>query len=138
MQPVSMIGAQGALRVLALGAHCDDIEIGCGGTLLRLLAERERVEVHWVVFCSTAERAAEGRASASAFLDGAWLPLGLGAVVPLLWMFVKVMVFMLAYVWFRGTFPRYRFDQLMALGWKWMLPLALVNVVITGIMKLAV
>jgi NADH-quinone oxidoreductase subunit H len=73
----------------------------------------------------------------SAFLDGAWLPFGLAAVVPLLWMFIKVMVFMLAYVWFRGTFPRYRFDQLMALGWKWMLPLALVNVVITGVMKLA-
>ena len=57
----------------------------------------------------------------SAFLDGAWLPLGLGMLVPMLWMAAKVMIFMLAYVWFRGTFPRYRFDQLMALGWKWML-----------------
>jgi NADH-quinone oxidoreductase subunit H len=74
----------------------------------------------------------------SAFLDGAWLPLGLGLLVPMLWMAAKVMIFMLAYVWFRGTFPRYRFDQLMALGWKWMLPLALLNVVITGIMKIAV
>jgi NADH-quinone oxidoreductase subunit H len=74
----------------------------------------------------------------SAFLDGAWLPFGLGAVVPMLWFAAKVMVFMLAYVWFRGTFPRYRFDQLMALGWKWMLPLALVNVVVTGVVKLAV
>ena len=58
----------------------------------------------------------------SAFLDGARLPLGLGLLVPMLWMAAKVMIFMLAYVWFRGTFPRYRFDQLMALGWKWMLP----------------
>jgi NADH-quinone oxidoreductase subunit H len=73
----------------------------------------------------------------SAFLDGAWLPFGLAAVVPLLWMGVKLMGFMLVYVWFRGTFPRYRFDQLMALGWKWMLPLALANVVATGIVKLA-
>jgi NADH-quinone oxidoreductase subunit H len=71
------------------------------------------------------------------FLDGAWLPFGLAALVPLFWMAVKLMTFMLVYVWFRGTFPRYRFDQLMALGWKWMLPLALANVVLTGIVKLA-
>ena len=71
------------------------------------------------------------------FLDGSWLPFGLSAVVPMLWFAAKVMVFMLAYVWFRGTFPRYRFDQLMALGWKWMLPLALANVILTGIGKLA-
>jgi LmbE family N-acetylglucosaminyl deacetylase len=57
-------------RVLALGAHCDDIEIGCGGTLLRLAAERRSLEVAWVVFCSTPERAAEARASAGAFLEG--------------------------------------------------------------------
>ncbi len=61
-----------------------------------------------------------------------------GLLVPMLWMAAKVMIFMLAYVWFRGTFPRYRFDQLMALGWKWMLPLALINVVLTGVVKLAV
>ena len=42
----------------------DDIEIGCGGTILRLIAERRGLEVLWVVFCSTPERAAEARASA--------------------------------------------------------------------------
>jgi NADH-quinone oxidoreductase subunit H len=74
----------------------------------------------------------------SAFLDGAWLPLGLSALVPMIWLGAKLMIFMFAYVWFRGTFPRYRFDQLMALGWKWMLPLALINVLLTGVFKLAV
>ncbi|HEV7919932.1 MAG TPA: NADH-quinone oxidoreductase subunit NuoH [Thermoanaerobaculia bacterium] len=51
--------------------------------------------------------------------------------------FTKVMVFMLIYIWFRGTFPRFRFDQLMDLGWKWMIPLALGNIFVTGIILLA-
>jgi LmbE family N-acetylglucosaminyl deacetylase len=57
-------------RILALGAHADDIEIGCGGTLLRLAAEQRRLEVKWVVLCATPERALEARASAAAFLEG--------------------------------------------------------------------
>lgn len=58
----------------------------------------------------------------------------LGAVI----FITKVMCFMLGYVWFRATFPRFRFDQLMDLGWKWMIPLALANIVVTGIVVLAV
>jgi NADH-quinone oxidoreductase subunit H len=49
---------------------------------------------------------------------------------------VKVMTFMMVYIWFRATFPRFRFDQLMDLGWKWMIPLALANIVVTGIVVL--
>jgi NADH-quinone oxidoreductase subunit H len=51
--------------------------------------------------------------------------------------FAKVMFFMLVYIWFRATFPRFRFDQLMDLGWKWMIPLALGNIVVTAIFVLA-
>ncbi|HKP56860.1 MAG TPA: PIG-L deacetylase family protein [Polyangiales bacterium] len=61
----------GPLRVLCLGAHSDDIEIGCGGTILRLLAERPGSEVDWVVFSADAEREREARASAAEFLAGA-------------------------------------------------------------------
>jgi NADH-quinone oxidoreductase subunit H len=49
----------------------------------------------------------------------------------------KVMVFMMVYIWFRATFPRFRFDQLMDLGWKWLIPLALANIVVTAIVILA-
>jgi len=71
MRPLSVLEAGGGpLRVLALGAHPDDIEIGCGGTLLRLAAQRRELDVHWAVFCSTPERAAEARRSADLFLTG--------------------------------------------------------------------
>lgn len=62
--------ADGPKRILALGAHADDIEIGCGGAILRLAAERCGLEVLWVVFSATPERAAEARASAGEFLAG--------------------------------------------------------------------
>jgi len=69
--PLSLrAGATGPSRVLCLGAHCDDIEIGCGGTLLRWLEERPDLDVRWVVFSSDARRAAETRASARRFLGG--------------------------------------------------------------------
>jgi len=60
-----------------------------------------------------------------------------GALIGALIFVAKVMCFMVIYIWFRGTFPRYRFDQLMDLGWKWMIPLALVNIIVTGIVVLS-
>jgi LmbE family N-acetylglucosaminyl deacetylase len=58
------------LEVLCLGAHSDDIEIGCGGTLLRLLAERPDARVNWVVFSADDDREAEARRCAADFLTG--------------------------------------------------------------------
>jgi len=57
--------------VLCLGAHADDIEIGCGGTLLQLLRERPDLAVVWVVCSAAGPRAAEARRSATRVLRGA-------------------------------------------------------------------
>lgn len=57
----------GALTVLCLGAHSDDIEIGCGGTILRLAEQYPDVRFHWVVFSATGVREAEARRAASMF-----------------------------------------------------------------------
>lgn len=59
------------LRILCLGAHCDDIEIGCGGTVLRLLEEHPGTSVRWVVFASTPERKREAQACSEALLTRA-------------------------------------------------------------------
>ncbi len=57
--------------VLCLGAHADDIEVGCGGTLLRMLAEQRAVSVHWVVLSALGDRADEAVAGAEMFLGDA-------------------------------------------------------------------
>jgi LmbE family N-acetylglucosaminyl deacetylase len=58
-------------KILCLGAHCDDIEIGCGGTVLRWLEEHPNLEVCWVVLSSTRERKKEALKGADLFLRGA-------------------------------------------------------------------
>jgi LmbE family N-acetylglucosaminyl deacetylase len=59
---------QEPLNVLLLGAHSDDIEIGCGGTILRLIRENPEITVTWVVFSALGERGEEARKSAQEFL----------------------------------------------------------------------
>ena len=62
----------GPLKVLCLGAHADDIEIGCGGTILTLLASRRNVECHWIVLSGGGTpREREARRAAALFLKGA-------------------------------------------------------------------
>lgn len=59
------------VKLLFLGAHSDDIEIGCGGTILQWLSSRANLHVVWVVFSASLEREREARTSASFFLHGA-------------------------------------------------------------------
>jgi LmbE family N-acetylglucosaminyl deacetylase len=61
----------GVKRVLCLGAHGDDIEIGCGGTILSLIEKSNRIEFYWLVLSANPERAKEARRSARAFLGRA-------------------------------------------------------------------
>lgn len=56
------------LHLLCLGAHCDDIEIGCGGTLLKFIEQNQVQKIKWVVFASNPTRKAEAQQSAEAFL----------------------------------------------------------------------
>ena len=71
MLPLPLGQANGAARrVLALGAHPDDIEIGCAGTLLKLIEQEALDEACWVVLSGKGERADEARVSAEALLDG--------------------------------------------------------------------
>lgn len=58
------------LNILALGAHCDDIEIGCGGTLLKLIDQGRVAHITWVVFASNEMRKQEALSSAAQFLEG--------------------------------------------------------------------
>jgi LmbE family N-acetylglucosaminyl deacetylase len=70
MRALGLIDLPGRKRshILCIGAHCDDIDIGCGGTLLSLLERNAGAQVTWVVMGSTPERARELRASARRFL----------------------------------------------------------------------
>src|SRR5262245_46466478 len=65
--------------------------------------------------------------AALAFLD----------VIPgVIWFVAKVIVFLYFYLWFRASWPRYRYDQLMKIGWQWLLPISMANVIVTAVLVL--
>jgi NADH-quinone oxidoreductase subunit H len=83
--------------------------------------------------------------AAVCFLGGWTLPWYITKVFPFLnlvpgffWYLMKVYAFIFFYYWIRATVPRYRYDQLMRIGWKILIPIALANIVITGLIKLII
>ncbi len=80
------------------------------------------------------------------FLGGANSPFGhifdnvailngtiIGAILPIFWFVAKILFFLLLYIWVRGTLPRFRYDQLMNFGWKFLLPVAILNILATAL-----
>jgi NADH-quinone oxidoreductase subunit H len=61
------------------------------------------------------------------------MPPVLHAIQGVFWFTAKVLVFLYAFIWYRATFPRYRYDQLMNVGWRWMIPIALANLIGTAV-----
>jgi NADH-quinone oxidoreductase subunit H len=75
-------------------------------------------------------------ALATTLFLGGWHGPGPIALAPL-WVLLKIFAFLFLFIWVRATLPRLRYDQLMALGWKVMLPLATVNALVTAVLVVA-
>jgi NADH-quinone oxidoreductase subunit H len=79
----------------------------------------------------------------SVFFFGGWLsPFESWTFLPellrapgFIWLFLKVSFFLFCFLWFRATFPRYRYDQIMRLGWKVFIPVTLVWITVEGVLK---
>jgi NADH-quinone oxidoreductase subunit H len=65
--------------------------------------------------------------------DGVFATGIIHAVLPVVWFVAKVFAFLLLYIWVRATLPRFRYDQLMGFGWKFLLPVAMVNILATAL-----
>jgi NADH-quinone oxidoreductase subunit H len=55
------------------------------------------------------------------------------AILPVFWFVLKILAFLFLYIWVRSTLPRFRYDQLMSFGWKFLLPLAIANIIVTSL-----
>jgi len=62
-----------------------------------------------------------------------YVPVFVSDLLPVVWFLLRVLAFLFLYIWVRGTLPRFRYDQLMAFSWKFLLPLALANIIITAL-----
>ncbi len=58
------------------------------------------------------------------------------AIQGVFWFLAKVFIFLFVYIWMRGTLPRFRYDQLMSFGWKFLLPVSIANVIVTSVVIL--
>ncbi len=76
------------------------------------------------------------------FFGGASSPFGhlfpsfggfLDAILPIFWFVIKIFAFLFLFIWVRSTLPRFRYDQLMAFGWKFLLPVAMANILATAL-----
>ncbi len=75
--------------------------------------------------------------AALSFLDNIPAAIGIPAgIVWVGWFSLKVLIFLYFYLWFRATWPRYRYDQLMSLGWRYLLPISIANVIATAVLVL--
>jgi NADH-quinone oxidoreductase subunit H len=63
------------------------------------------------------------------------IPAVLNAIQGIFWFGTKVLAFLYAFIWYRATFPRYRYDQLMKVGWRWLIPIGLGNVIVTALVR---
>jgi NADH-quinone oxidoreductase subunit H len=63
------------------------------------------------------------------------IPPVLAAIQGIFWFTAKVLAFLYAFIWYRATFPRYRYDQLMNVGWRVMIPVAMANLVVTAVLR---
>lgn len=70
------------------------------------------------------------------FLNESLLSPNVAALIGIIALMVKIVIFIFIFMWVRWTVPRFRYDQLMNLGWKKLLPLALVNMLITAVVIL--
>ena len=69
MHKINLFSGSQEPKILCLGAHADDIEIGCGGTILKIAEEFPQAQFHWVVFSAEGQRANEAQRSAESFLS---------------------------------------------------------------------